>query len=160
VTQFWGLQQLTAASIEAPEANDGQVITARSGRAAWENATGGVFDTVVFTITSGYIRIDLQSGGVTVTNAAFFCFVTAAGSPEPTDAVTLEGYESSTSIVLQPLINQTDQKMVILAIYDSSDPRLSTYFTDPAGIYYLNVILPSGAIAISGALENPPDPNG
>ena len=159
MAQFMKFGPLTADDIESGNANDGDVLTADgNGGSAFAASDGcgewrGFSIEVIFTVSDGYINIVLKSAGVAVTQAAFFLYVTSSGSPIPTNDVTLgDSSGGYITITLQPLVDYDQQNMLYLAIYDSADPRLSTSFSDLAGVYYLNVVMPSGALVSSVAL--------
>jgi hypothetical protein len=160
MAQFWGLQRLTAATIEAPEADAGDVLTADgAGGAAFAAPAGGggaAFDEVVFTIIEGSIKLDLLANGIAVDRAAFWCFVCEENSNTPVGVVTLGANAPTT---LTPIVTNIGDgsKALIFVNYDSSASSLTVFFGS-AVAYCLSVLLPSGAVATSGVLLDTPAP--
>ena len=68
--------------------------------------------------------------------------------------VTLEANDPTT---LTKLVNIDSEKVMIFVNYDSSRPSFSVAYGMSA-TYCLSVVLPTGAVATSGALLNTPAP--
>jgi len=145
MSQFFTIKPLTAAEFEAPEANDGQVLTADgAGKAIWEDSTGGgagVTDVTYAELVAAIGADALTPGGwYRITDYATTHYIvdgdgTIYTSPvAQVDTVTLSGTSGTATIDVVGGLSK-------LATFDGDlETTAANFVTDWAAAYLANPI--------------------
>lgn len=174
MAQFLALIPMTAGNFDSESATDGQVLTADgSGGAAWEDGGGGggasfAFDGATITVGSyatddGYyypVTIELTLDDTPITqNAAYFAFISLDGTYYGQSALEF-GFQDVTNSSITTIYDDASSGPALFYAYyiHDAEPLIVVNKADssPEGeTVRLNIILPTGGIVVSDAMEFP-----